>query len=83
MSDTIGAVSGFLINIFRSAFHILLLLLHNVIFVAIAVALLYGMFKLGKSGMRRLRGRGAGAAPEENRSAMDQSQSPPEQNSRE
>ena len=50
---------GWLVDVFRSVFHILLLLLHNVIFIAIGAALLYGLFRLGRAGVRQLRGRGA------------------------
>jgi hypothetical protein len=49
MPQSLGSVSGFLLNSFKVVSHILLLLVHNLFFVAIAVALLYGIFKLGRA----------------------------------
>ncbi len=74
MPDTLGSLFGFLINVFRSVFHIILLLLHNLVFIAIGLALLYGIFKLGQAGVRQLRGRGA--PPQRNRSGVEQAWPP-------
>ncbi len=49
MPESLGSVSGFLLHSFEVVSHILLLLVHNLFFVAIAVALLYGIFKLGRA----------------------------------
>jgi hypothetical protein len=57
MSGAFGFLTGFLLEFFRSASHILLLLLHNLIFVAIAGAVLYVIFKYARAGVRKLRGR--------------------------
>jgi hypothetical protein len=59
MPESFGSVSGFLLKSFEVVSHILLLLVHNLFFVAIAVAVLYGIFKLGRaviSPPRRARG---------------------------
>jgi len=63
MSDIFGSLFGFLLNIFRGGSHILLLLLHNLIFVAIAASILWVLFKYARAGVRKLRG--GGAPPEE------------------
>lgn len=55
MPESVGSVFGFLLSIFKVVSHILLLLVHNLFFVAIAVALLYGIFKLGRSAVRQSR----------------------------
>jgi hypothetical protein len=68
MSNTFGTLFGFFLNIFRRGSHILLLLLHNLIFVAIAAAILWVIFKYARAGVRKLRGRGI---------ASEQSKSPP------
>ncbi|PZR83260.1 MAG: hypothetical protein DLM68_14560 [Hyphomicrobiales bacterium] len=68
MPDSLGSVFGFLLNSFKVVSHILLLLVHNLIFIAIAVALLYGIFKLGRSAVRQSR-RALGEQPEESHSA--------------
>jgi uncharacterized membrane protein SpoIIM required for sporulation len=52
MPESLGSVSGFLLKSFKVVSHILLLLVHNLFFVAIAVALLYGIFKLGRALVR-------------------------------
>jgi hypothetical protein len=57
MSDILGWV----VNAFRVVSHIVLLLLHNLIFIAVGVALLYGIFRLGRAGVGHLRGRGGSA----------------------
>lgn len=61
----------FFVSVLRELFHILLLLLHNAIFIAIAAALLYGAFKLGRAGARRLRrSTSPPGAPREETAAM-------------
>jgi uncharacterized membrane protein SpoIIM required for sporulation len=52
MPDSLGSVFGFLLKSFKVVSHVLLLLVHNLFFVAIAVALLYGIFKLGRALVR-------------------------------
>jgi hypothetical protein len=80
MPESFGSVFGFLLNTFKVVSHILLLLVHNLIFIAIAVALLYGIFKLGRFAVRQTRRalgeqpRALGEQPEESRPAADQSQ---------
>jgi hypothetical protein len=76
MSDIMGTISGFLVSILKPAFHILLLLLHNAIFIAIAAALLYVMFRLVQSGVRRLSGRGA-APPQETETRQSPTEAAP------
>jgi hypothetical protein len=68
MPESVGSVFGFLLSIFKIVSHILLLLVHNLFFVAIAVALLYGIFKLGRSAVRPSR-RARGEQPEKSHSA--------------
>jgi hypothetical protein len=67
MPESFGSVFGFLLSIFKVVSHILLLLVHNLFFVAIAVALVYGIFKLGRSAVRQSR-RARGEQPEESHS---------------
>jgi hypothetical protein len=67
MPDSLGSVFGFLLSIFKAVSHILLLFVHNLFFVAIAVALLYGIFKLGRSAVRQSR-RARGEQPEKSHS---------------
>lgn len=68
MPDSLGSVFGFLISSFKAVSHILVLLMHNGLLIAIAIAILYGIFKLGRSGVRQLRG-ARGEQPEESHSA--------------
>ncbi len=68
MPESVGSVFGFLLSIFKVVSHILLLLVHNLFFVAIAVALLYGIFKLGRSAVRQSR-RARAEQPEKSHSA--------------
>lgn len=68
MPDSLGSVFGVLISSFKAVSHILVLLMHNGLLIAIAVALLYGIFKLGRSAVRQLR-RAPGEQPEESHSA--------------
>lgn len=65
MPETVGSGAGFIIGLLRSLSHILLLLLHNLIFIAIAAGLLYGLFRLGRSGVRQLHRRGTEGAGSE------------------
>ncbi|MGH6853544.1 MAG: hypothetical protein ACREDJ_10215, partial [Methylocella sp.] len=80
MPESLGSISGFLITSFKVISHILLLLVHNLFFVAIAGALLYGIFKLGRSVVRPAR-RTRGEESEDGWLAADQSQYASEQSS--
>jgi hypothetical protein len=77
MSESVGSAYGLLIGGLKTALHIILLLLHNLIFIAIAVALLYATFRLGRHGAKRLRERWG--TPEKSAPAAEQHQAALEQ----
>jgi hypothetical protein len=54
MPGTLSSVFEFLLYSVKVVSHILLLLVHNLIFIAIAVALLYGIFRLCRHGLQQL-----------------------------
>ena len=64
MFDFFSYIVGSLVDIVRYISHAVIVVFHNVILLAVIVAFLYGIFRLCRSGVQRLRRMRGGDPPE-------------------
>ena len=64
MVDFLAFIFGSLLNIVRYISHAVIVVFHNVVLLAVIVAFLYGIFRLCRSGVQRLRRLRGGDPPE-------------------